>query len=313
MEQLVEQVVAGAVAAPTQATAAVLAALQNRQLDVLGLVALLKRPLTDDMDHEGRAKAVQLLSTAACDAPEVLLAGDVGVIADFLAAKLKDWRCVAAAAPGCLALLRRCRQPGLAQLPQQAAVGLVQQFVGIHVQGLDFKGRSACYLLLLEVLQGPHGVPCALAGIDLASFTALSMENESDPRCLLHSLKCVQAVGALYQQPALARVSHFDSSLEDLFDIGICPYFPMMFKPPKDNPAGITREQLLAHVIDAMGCCPQFAALGVPLLSEKMGSALNQAKADALLALPACCKAWGAAAVRPHLQAVSAAAAAMRA
>jgi hypothetical protein len=26
-------------------------------------VALLKRPLTDDMDHEGRAKAVQLLST----------------------------------------------------------------------------------------------------------------------------------------------------------------------------------------------------------------------------------------------------------
>lgn len=31
------------------------------------------------------------VAQAACDAPEVLLAGDVGVIADFLAAKLKDW------------------------------------------------------------------------------------------------------------------------------------------------------------------------------------------------------------------------------
>jgi hypothetical protein len=41
----------------------------------------------------------------------------------------------------------------LAQLSEPAAVALVQQFVGIHVQGLDFKGRSACYQLLLEVLQ----------------------------------------------------------------------------------------------------------------------------------------------------------------
>jgi hypothetical protein len=60
---------------------------------------------------------------------------------------------VTAAAPGCQALLQRHSQPALAQLPQQAAVRLVQQFVGIHVQGLDYKGRTACYQLLLEVLQ----------------------------------------------------------------------------------------------------------------------------------------------------------------
>jgi hypothetical protein len=43
-----------------------------------------------------------------------------------------------------------------------------------------------------HLFQGPYGVACALAGVDLVSFTALSMENESDPRCLLHSLKCVK-------------------------------------------------------------------------------------------------------------------------
>jgi hypothetical protein len=76
-------------------------------------------------------------------------------------------RCVTAAAPGCTALLHRHKQlqqvPGSAadsavgnsmlQLSEQAAVGLVRQFVGVHVQGLDFKGRSACYQLLLEVLE----------------------------------------------------------------------------------------------------------------------------------------------------------------
>lgn len=39
MEELVNQVVAGTAAAPAQATAAVLAALKNKQLDVLGLVS----------------------------------------------------------------------------------------------------------------------------------------------------------------------------------------------------------------------------------------------------------------------------------
>jgi hypothetical protein len=86
---------------------------------------------------------------------------------------------------------------------------------------------------------------------------------------------CLQAVGVLYCRPELSHVSHLDDNLEDLFDIGICPYFPMMFKPPKDNPAGITREQLLGRVVEAMGCCPQFAALAIPLLSEKLGSALR--------------------------------------
>lgn len=79
----------------------------------------------------------------------------------------------------------------------------------------------------------------------------------------------------MYQHPDLSEVTHLDDGLEDLFDVGVVPYFPMMFTPPKDDPNRISRDELLRRVVDAMAACPQFAALGVPLLSEKLGSALR--------------------------------------
>jgi hypothetical protein len=85
----------------------------------------------------------------------------------------------------------------------------------------------------------------------------------------------MQAVGALYQQPQLSGVPHLHDNLEDLFDVGVAAYFPVMFTPPKNDPHSITREMLLQCTIDALGSCPQFAALGIPLISEKMGSSLK--------------------------------------
>lgn len=67
--------------------------------------------------------------------------------------------------PGCLALLQRhqhsLQQPPppsstplpLAPLPTADAVRLVERFVKVHVQGLDYRRRLACYELLLELLQ----------------------------------------------------------------------------------------------------------------------------------------------------------------
>lgn len=62
-------------------------------------------------------------------------------------------RCVGAAVPGCLSLLQRRQQPSLAPLPEADAVKLVSRLVKVHVQGLDYKGRLACYELLLELMQ----------------------------------------------------------------------------------------------------------------------------------------------------------------
>eukprot|EP00878_Enallax_costatus_P031196 GHUV01034091.1.p1 GENE.GHUV01034091.1~~GHUV01034091.1.p1 ORF type:complete len:118 (+),score=22.25 GHUV01034091.1:1056-1409(+) len=91
MEAAVQQIVSGDGAAAEAGTTAVLNALRDGTLSVLGLVALLKRPLTDEQDHEERARAVHLLSRVVADAPATLQSGDVSVMADFLSAKLQDW------------------------------------------------------------------------------------------------------------------------------------------------------------------------------------------------------------------------------
>jgi hypothetical protein len=86
-------------------------------------------------------------------------------------------RCVGAAVPGCLALLRRNTRPALAPLPQDAGVALIARMAKVHVQALDYKGRLACYELLHEALRvrgvvrgggarvslscGRHGCCCA--------------------------------------------------------------------------------------------------------------------------------------------------------
>jgi len=62
-------------------------------------------------------------------------------------------RCVTPAVPGCLALLQRHKQPSLAPLPIADGVKLVAKVAAVHVQGFDYKGRLACYELLLEILQ----------------------------------------------------------------------------------------------------------------------------------------------------------------
>lgn len=86
---------------------------------------------------------------------------------------------------------------------------------------------------------------------------------------------CLQAVGKLYQQVELSSVSHLHDNLEDLFDVGVVPYFPIIFPANMKDPQGITRDTLRERVIAAMACCPDFAALAIPVLSEKLGSSLK--------------------------------------
>jgi hypothetical protein len=49
---------------------------------------------------------------------------------------------------------------------------------------------ACCHLC--DALQGPFAVPCVLSGLDLVDYTVVAMENETDPRCLLTALQCVQ-------------------------------------------------------------------------------------------------------------------------
>ncbi|TIC07344.1 hypothetical protein E3Q08_01193, partial [Wallemia mellicola] len=68
------------------------------------------------------------------------------------------------------------------------------------------------------------------------------------------------------------------------FDVVFC-YFPITFKPPPDDPYGISTDDLRVALRDAISASPFFAAQGIPLLIEKLTASSGAVKRDALLSI----------------------------
>lgn len=107
------------------------------------------------------------------------------------------------------------------------------------------------------------------------------VEGEKDPRNLMYLF-------------AIDRVLliEFDLStemVEKFFDITFC-YFPITFKPPPDDPYGITQLDLKVSLRSCLAAHPGLAPHAMPLLLEKLSASSGGAKRDTLetleLALP---------------------------
>jgi len=55
-------------------------------------------------------------------------------------------------------------------------------------------------------------------------------------------------------------------------------YFPITFRPPPDDPYGITSEHLKIGLRDCLSATPYFAKFALPLLLEKLSSSSGSAK-----------------------------------
>ncbi|SNX86054.1 related to Transcriptional coactivator MMS19 [Melanopsichium pennsylvanicum] len=82
---------------------------------------------------------------------------------------------------------------------------------------------------------------------------------------------------------------------EKFFDITFC-YFPITFRPPPDDPYGITSDDLKIALRAAICASPAMAPLGYPLLLEKLSAAGGPAKLDTLRTLIAAMPVYGRAA-----------------
>lgn len=83
----------------------------------------------------------------------------------------------------------------------------------------------------------------------LSAYIALS-EGEKDPRNLLLAFSIARVLLIEFDVAKYVEVITFCSwvrsfaeTSQDLFDITFC-YFPIMFRPPPDDPYGITAEDL---------------------------------------------------------------------
>ena len=67
------------------------------------------------------------------------------------------------------------------------------------------------------------------------------------------------------------RISPIDKK-QEFFDITFC-YFPIAFRPPPNDPYGITADDLKIALRGCMSASPHFAKMAIPLFLEKFATA----------------------------------------
>lgn len=103
---------------------------------------------------------------------------------------------------------------------------------------------------------------------------------EKDPRNLMLSFEIASKILKNFQVDKLS---------EDLFDVTFC-YFPITFEPPKNDPYGITSDDLRRALRECISANGIFAKDALPGLLEKLTSSSMKVKNDTLVTIAACVK-----------------------
>lgn len=115
---------------------------------------------------------------------------------------------------------------------------------------------------------------------------------EKDPRNLMLSFQIASNI-----------LTNFDVEkfTEDLFYVTFC-YFPVTFTPPKNDPYGITSEDLKQALKACISANGVFANDAFPGLLEKLTSSSMKIKNDTLVTIAACVKNYDSDHTGPHWQ-----------
>ncbi|PWN52408.1 hypothetical protein IE53DRAFT_378181 [Violaceomyces palustris] len=143
----------------------------------------------------------------------------------------------------------------------------------------------------MEKKKGSKKEDKACVGKDFLKGYVKLVSGEKDPRNLM-VLFGVDKV--------LLTEWEMDTELtEAFFDITYC-YFPISFRPPPDDPYGITSDDLKLALRGVLSSTPSFAPYGYPLLLEKLSAAGGPAKLDTLRTLIASLPVYGRAAAKAN-------------
>lgn len=74
-------------------------------------------------------------------------------------------------------------------------------------------------------------------------------------------------------------------------------YFPISFRPPPNDPYGITADDLKLSLRKCMAATPHFAKMAIPLFLEKFPTSAGPAMKDLMISMGECFPTYGAAAV----------------
>ncbi|KAI7872463.1 Dos2-interacting transcription regulator of RNA-Pol-II-domain-containing protein [Spinellus fusiger] len=255
------------------------------QENLLRLIQSMGEYLTNE-DDAVRSRATGLLSYTLrqCE-QESIVPSAVSVLVDFYCERLTEKSNLVHLLNGLAAL---------AEFEHFSAMNaiLVAKKLYEHLEVQRFpQGTRNTVFRVFESLLERHTPALKTINNEFISGFIQMVDGEKDPRNLMCAFKLIRSI-----------IEHFDISghVEDLFEVTFC-YFPITFKPPPDDPYGITSDDIKYSLRRCISSTAQFSKLAVPLLLEKLSSTSGSAKKDSMETLATCAPVYGAAALLPNI------------
>ncbi|KAI5370298.1 Putative DNA repair/transcription protein MET18/MMS19 [Septoria linicola] len=253
--------------------------LETKQLKLLNLITSLEEYINNKDDGGLRAKSVAYLADVLERVPQkVFSMQERRLLTDFILGRINsDVEGIGASARALLALEQ------LGKWDNETAQKVMRTFVD-HTHPLrQFKLQTERYpvIQLIDLLLAKYRSAVKQLNDDDPEFIpglVSYFEGEKDPRNLMIVFSLLQVPMAEWNIQAYAQ---------DMFD-AVFNYFPITFKPPPDDPYGITAQDLKDRLRDCIAANSDFAPYAFPALLDKLDSTSMNTKRDVLNTIQAC-------------------------
>lgn len=254
---------------------------EQDQLSLLGFIQLLGDKLTAE-DDLMRGKAIFCLSETLAALDKLKLTKqDINVLLEFYLAKVDDRHSMMYVLQGLNnIILFKNFNPKI----NDNLVTLLNKIIEYDATRHLAKVRYEAFNIVNSLFEGYKDI---IVGNDkyselfVQSFINIS-SGEKDPRNLLLSFKLNQKINQTFQFNFELDVHK--NFINDLFDNCFC-YFPISFKPPKNDPYKISSDELKLQLRNTLTSQPLFAKDLFNNLFEKLTSTNPVVRNDVLLTL----------------------------
>jgi len=265
----------------------------RKELALNALVDALGAQLTADDDGE-RSRGTEILAETIARAlgssRDALEASALRALAAFFAERLDDVACQPHVLRGLSALAAAASPFGACFGAAQECAALAAG-VAARVAPATLSPESRRQAVEVVAIAATRAQPTGAAAFALARGLRRLYVGDRDPRVLLTALSLTARLCRAAGPAPLAA-----DGAKELFDAFSC-YFPVLFVPrlPEgtDPSVAVSKDELVSTLRLCFASNPAFAPLALPFLLDKTASSIAAARADALLTLAACVRAYG--------------------